>query len=146
MNFVGQASVKYICFRSLNEIRRIVPNTPGSKYAWQIYGKVRVRHGGDYSFCTESDDGSKIYLEKKLIVDNDGLHGALKRCGRVHLNPGLHDLVLVGFQNYGGIYQDLTYSGPDTGNHEIYVKSESSSNAPSNVNGKEGEFGTWPPR
>eukprot|EP00960_Hanusia_phi_P021356 631195-Hanusia_phi.AAC.1 len=145
MNFVGQADIQYVIFHDLQDIREIVPNTPGAKYAWQVYGKVRIHQGGEYSFCTASDDGSKIYLGKQEIADDDGLHGVKKVCGRVNLTPGLHDLVLVGFQNYGGIYEELTYYGPDTRNHNIFLKSESSSNAPEDVHGIPGEFGMWPP-
>jgi hypothetical protein len=129
MTYVGRANIKYIKFNSLSRLRQWIPRTPAARYAWQIYGKVEVRKPGHYTFCSRSDDGSFVYVKNKKIVDNDGLHGARRKCGTIKLGSGAFDVVLIGFQNGGGVYQDFTYRGPDTMNTYKPVRSKYS-NAP----------------
>jgi len=37
---------------------------------------VNIKKAGTYIFYTKSDDGSKLWINKKEVVDNMGLHGA----------------------------------------------------------------------
>jgi hypothetical protein len=144
MTYVGRATIKRIYFTRLSTLRRWIPKTPSVRYAWQVYGKVEIRKGGTYTFCSSSDDGSLVYVKNKKVVDNDGLHGARNRCGGIKLNAGNVDVVLIGFQNGGGVYQDFTYKGPDTMNAYKPVKSLYP-NAPSSTKGTKGQYGAWPP-
>jgi len=144
MTYVGRATIKRIRFTRLSTLRRWIPKTPSVRYAWQVYGKVAIRKRGTYTFCSQSDDGSLLYVKNKKVVDNNGLHGAVNKCGRIKLNPGNVDVVLIGFQNGGGVYQDFTYKGPDTMNTYKPVKSLYA-NAPSSTKGKKGQYGVWPP-
>ena len=80
----------------------LVPRCPDDWFAWRFYGRVEVRLAGLYEFCTESDDGSLLHVDKtpspqgreaesinyELVVDNDGMHGPQTRCGSLHLSPG----------------------------------------------------------
>jgi hypothetical protein len=147
MEYKGEAKIQYVYFRDYNDIRNMVPATPTSRYAWQIYGKVHVEIPGQYEWCSSSDDGSHLYIDSKKVVDNDGLHGqpGPKPCGKIQLNQGDHSVVVVGFQNEGGIYQDLTWKGPDTGNLWKRPKSFSIESAPADKSGQKGQFGRWPP-
>ena len=144
MTYVGQSTIQYIYFQNLNDIRSKVSGTPDSKYAWQITGKVQVDVAGQYTFCSNSDDGSLLYVGKTKVVDNDRLHGAVNKCGTQQLNKGEHDVTIIGFQNGGGIYQDVTYKGPDTDNVFRRPKSVSAS-APASTKGTKGQYGVWPP-
>jgi len=144
MTYVGEKKIDYIYFRNWHDIYRKVRGTPRSKYAWQIYGKLQVTASGKYTFCSRSDDGSLLYVGKTKVVDNDRLHGAINKCGTKQLNKGQHDITIIGFQNGGGIYQDVTYKGPDTSNIWRRPKSVSAS-APSSKKGKKGQYGVWPP-
>ena len=45
------------------------------------------------SFYTISDDGSKLYIDDKLIVDNDGGHSVRRAEGKVALEKGYHRCV-----------------------------------------------------
>jgi hypothetical protein len=147
MTFVGEKVVPYVRFGSWDQLRALVPGTPSSQYAWQIYGKVKTEQPGQYEFCSNSDDGSLLYVDGKKVVDNNGLHGAPgpRPCGNIQLQPGEHPVVIIGFQNEGGIYQDMTWKGPDTGNVVKRPKSVSIANAPADKSGQKGQFGMWPP-
>lgn len=55
-------------------------------------GYVKVPEQGAYTFYTRSDDGSKLYINGREVVDNDGNHGAFYRYGTAVLMPGKHEL------------------------------------------------------
>jgi hypothetical protein len=73
---------------------------PADGISWRFLGRIRILQGGEYTFCTESDDGSLLYLDLNpiragapeayftLLVDNDGLHSSMQRCQSVPLQPG----------------------------------------------------------
>ncbi len=56
---------------------------------------------GSYTFFTESDDGSRLYLGSNTVVNNDGLHGMVEIGGTVQLKPGTHKLRVEFFENGG---------------------------------------------
>ena len=48
-------------------------------------GKIKIDKAGEYTFATISDDGSRLFINGKQVVDNWGLHGNRKRTGKVEL-------------------------------------------------------------
>jgi hypothetical protein len=56
---------------------------------------------GFYTFYTESDDGSKLYIGEQVVVDNDGLHGMTEQSGTIGLKPGPHRIRVEFFENAG---------------------------------------------
>lgn len=65
-----------------------------------------------YRFLLTSDDGSKLWIDGQLVVDNDGLHGAKQVVGSIALAKGLHSFELVGFNATGGTELDLQWALP----------------------------------
>ena len=63
-------------------------------------GYLLVPETGVYSFVTRSDDGSKLFINNTLVVDNDGSHGEIAASGRIALEKGLHPYVLYYFEDY----------------------------------------------
>ena len=122
---VGTSKVPWVSFRSGHEMRVAVPGTPHSNYAIEWYGNTKIVKGGEYTFCSESDDGSRVFVNGKMVVQNGGLHGRRNRCGNVKLNSGLHRVHITFFQRGGGAYERITYKGPDTGHATIPVPSVS---------------------
>ena len=123
LDYVGKAEIREIQLSSDRDFRNKIRQTPGSNYAWVIYGKVKVTGGGKYQFCTTSDDGSFLYVDGKRVVNNDGLHGARRRCGYKDLVPGKHEVRVEGFQHHGGAYQRAMWRGPDTLNRLVAIPS-----------------------
>jgi autotransporter-associated beta strand protein len=68
---------------------------------WQ--GKIRITEPGSYTFSTYSDDGSCIFINEEIVVNNAGSHGMQTRTGTVVLPNGLHDITIC-FQQGGGGY------------------------------------------
>lgn len=49
-----------------------------------------------------SDDGTRLYLDNQLLIDNDGFHGDETKEAEVALRAGLHPLRIEYFQGGGG--------------------------------------------
>ncbi|NDV15850.1 sulfatase-like hydrolase/transferase [Muricauda sp. TY007] len=86
---------------------------PQEQVAVVFESYLEVQKAGKYTFFTNSDDGSRLFVNGSEIVDNDGDHGVRERSGSLKLSEGRH-LVRVEFFNGGGGYHlDVKYSGPD---------------------------------
>lgn len=81
-------------------------------------GKIRAPVAGLYTFGTNSDDGSYVYIDGHLVVDNGGSHGIQYREGQIFLEEGYHDLVVQYFQEIGSRDMELWWTPPG-GPHEI---------------------------
>lgn len=71
------------------------PGVPGGLIEWfgiKFVGKLIVETAGQYTFTIGSDDGSKLYIDDNLVVNNDGLHGYQERTGTVSLTAGEHKI------------------------------------------------------
>ena len=64
-------------------------------YVMRWRGQITIAQRGDYIFKTSSDDGSMIYIDNNLVVNNDGDHGRRDRQGTVTLAPGNDRIPLV---------------------------------------------------
>jgi hypothetical protein len=58
------------------------PAQTTTNYAFQYTGYVYAPAAATYTFYTNSDDGSKLWIGGQLVVNNDGLHSAQERSGR----------------------------------------------------------------
>jgi len=75
-------------------------------------GVLRVAVEGKYSFFTESDDGSRLYIGDMKVVDNGGLHAMEEKSGEMELKPGDHPIRLELFDNTGEAGCRLSWEGP----------------------------------
>lgn len=76
-------------------------------------GEIYAPTDGQYLFGTASDDGSLLYIDDKLVVDNGGHHSERYVEGRVNLSEGLHKLRIRYFQDDGGRVMDLYWTPPN---------------------------------
>jgi mono/diheme cytochrome c family protein len=119
-------------FPEIPEFNRLTPTSTGkvptptvsvtkrkSAYAIRFSGDVNVTKPGKYKFYTESDDGARLYVDGKLLVDNGGIHPAQERSGEVELKPGPHSFVLQYFQGGGEAVLKVRWRGPDIEKQEI---------------------------
>lgn len=75
----------------------------------QFTSKLVVEKEGSYSFFTRSDDGSKLWIDQKEVVDNDGDHGVREKGGKINLKAGVHDIKVTWFNGGGGGWLDVYY-------------------------------------
>jgi len=71
--------------------------------------------------CVTSDDGSKLYLDGNLTIDNDGLHSVQRRCAPI--SPGDYRLDLEYFERVGHVHLVLEWADPDRGRRVIPARS-----------------------
>jgi len=84
-------------------------------YAMTFEGYVEIPETGVYSFFTDSDDGSVLYIGVQLTVDNDGLHGLKEAEGLliIALEKGLHPIKVAFFEKTGGDELVVQMMGPN---------------------------------
>jgi PA14 domain len=79
-------------------------------------GRFWIHQTGDYDFSLSSDDGSKLYIDGKLVINNDGLHSVEERTGSATLKTGAHRIKVSYFQGPGdGVALILNVARPGEG-------------------------------
>jgi hypothetical protein len=69
---------------------------------------------GKWNFTISSDDGSYLWVNNKLIIENGGLHGMDKKTGTIELeSTTYYPIKLLFGQNYGGHNMVLTFTPPN---------------------------------
>lgn len=81
----------------------IISDAPAKDYfGYEFRSLIRIPEKGVYYFYVYSDDGSRLMIDGKEIVDNDGSHNLRCVGGKVALEAGFHELKLLYFENYMG--------------------------------------------
>lgn len=83
-----------------------------SYFAIQFESFLKIEQDGEYKFYTLSDDGSKLYIDGKEVVDNDGSHGTKEKSDTIKLKKGLVPIKVTYYNGYGGKWLDVFYRGP----------------------------------
>ncbi len=60
-------------------------------------GFLRIDADGNYNLGLTSDDGSQLYLDDELVVDNDGKHPILNKSNLVPVQKGYHKIKIKYF-------------------------------------------------
>jgi alpha-L-fucosidase len=92
------------------------------RYGFEFNAMIKIPKDGIYEFFTESDDGSMLYIDGLLIVNNDSLHGNVEKRGVVPLSAGYHSIKVDFFQKSGG--QDLKVSFKAPGEQKMAIPSD----------------------
>ncbi|GHT61658.1 metallophosphatase [Bacteroidia bacterium] len=72
------------------------------EFAYEFRSYLKIPERGIYVFFTRSDDGSKLFIDGQLVVDNDGSRSAKEKDGIIALEAGFHELRLLYFEDYMG--------------------------------------------
>lgn len=75
-------------------------------------GYIQVPEKGLYTFFTTSDDGSALFIDGRMVVNNDGRHAPVEKSGVVALEAGYHTFQLMYFQAGGGMELRADIKGP----------------------------------
>jgi outer membrane protein OmpA-like peptidoglycan-associated protein len=84
-------------------VRRFTDGFPGitDRFAWFgiLYtGRFFIEVPGEYGWQLQSDDGSRLWIDGKQVIDFDGVHGFGSKAAQVQLIEGPHDIRLWYFQ------------------------------------------------
>jgi lysophospholipase L1-like esterase len=102
-------------------------------FNFEFQGFLFINTAGTYAFRTTSDDGSQLFLNSTMIVNNDGLHGNVTvTSADQNLSSGAVPIMVRYFENTGGQTLTVQYRGPDTGNSWVSIPANAlkSGNAP----------------
>jgi mono/diheme cytochrome c family protein/cytochrome c2 len=83
-----------------------------SNVAMKFDGVLIIPKEGDYTLHVTSDDGSRLWLGNRLVVDNDGVHAPVAKSGKVHLPKGTTPITVAVFNAGGGFELEVTIEGP----------------------------------
>jgi hypothetical protein len=79
-------------------------------FALAFHAWLKIPKRGLYSFYTYSDDGSKLFIDGKEVVNNDNSHGLQRADGKIALDEGFHEFKLLYFENYMGQELEVGFS------------------------------------
>ena len=82
------------------------------EFITHVDGFLEVPADGEYAFQLISDDGSKLFIDDKEVIDHDGLHGPTGKEGTVTLTKGRHKLFVEHFEQGGGEQLTLNWRPP----------------------------------
>lgn len=113
-------------FESLPDLATLTPRARGKtsgfdvnagaggrrdNFAIRFEGFFRNAAAGEYTFHLTSDDGSKLFIDGSLVVDNDGIHAPATKTGKVELIKGKHRFDVAVFNAGGEAELDVEYEG-----------------------------------
>jgi len=67
-------------------------------FAIDYHGHFWIEREGEYRFSMLSDDGSRLSIDNREMVDNDGIHSAAALSARAVLTRGMHTIRVSYFQ------------------------------------------------
>jgi outer membrane protein OmpA-like peptidoglycan-associated protein len=72
-----------------------------NRYEWfaiDYTGEFFLTSPRKMKFALLSDDGAKLIIDGKTVIDNDGIHPPTEKYGEIELNSGLHKIEVQYFQ------------------------------------------------
>jgi mono/diheme cytochrome c family protein len=88
-------------------------------FALRFEGYLKTDRAGSYRFHLTSDDGSKLFLDDRLVVANDGIHPPSTVAGSMELTKGVHKLTASVFNAGGGVELKIDMEGPGLGRQDV---------------------------
>lgn len=89
------------------------------RYGLKFTGFLKVPVEGVYFFYTKSDDGSRLYIHDRLVVDNDRPHPVAQMGGLMRLKAGLHPITVTFFERTEAELLEVHWEGPNIAKREI---------------------------
>ena len=76
-------------------------------------GLLQINKEGLYTFNLNSDDGSQLFINEKMIIDNNGMRDiAMEKSENVHLAEGHYAIRIMYYQHKGPSTLEVFYQGP----------------------------------
>jgi hypothetical protein len=83
---------------------------PADGFSVRWTGQVKAQTSQTYTFCTNSDDGVRLWVNNVQLVNNWTNHAPTQNCGNIALTQGqLYSLKLEYYENSGGAVATLSW-------------------------------------
>lgn len=110
-----QEGLADVDFRWEKESQKEVP----SPFSMEWKGYLQIPQEGDYALSAESDDGSLVYVDGYLVIDNGNSHVLTKKLVKIKLAAGFHHLLVQYFDSGGEAIMKLSWIKPNQGEEVI---------------------------
>ena len=87
-------------------------------------GYIQIIKNGIYKFATRSDDGSQVYINGRIIVDNGGRHPLRYGFGNILLDKGLYHIKIIYFDSGGESAMELLWTSPEDIGKEYLIPAD----------------------
>ena len=88
---------------------------PNDNFSARWSGQIRVERTGEYTFYTQTDDGVRLTVDGKMLVDRWQDMGTTEFSGKINLQSGrTYDFKMEYYERGGGAEARLLWSGPGT--------------------------------
>ncbi len=91
-------------------------------FGYNLEGYLKVPETGVYTFSLEANDGAVLYLNGKLIIDNDGGHREQILDSKIGLKKGWHHINVDYFQQGLAKSLHLIWEGPGVKKQEVSAR------------------------
>ncbi|HMJ71561.1 MAG TPA: PA14 domain-containing protein [Cyclobacteriaceae bacterium] len=129
----------------------ISPRTQDDLFVFAFDAYIEILTAGNYTFYTSSDDGSRLYVNGVLVVENDNAHGTTEVASSpVSLTPGKYPIRATFFEQGGGEVLTVSYAGPSISKQiipaaRLYLNGTTITTYYSKSSGDLASLGTWGP-
>jgi hypothetical protein len=88
------------------------PDNRGTNISIRWSGRIRIPEDGEYTFYSTSDDGQRLYVDGKPVIDDWNHHGMQTRSATLTLAAGTYRIKQEFFQGGGGKGLIVQWKGP----------------------------------
>ncbi|MFH0771849.1 MAG: PA14 domain-containing protein [Candidatus Omnitrophota bacterium] len=69
------------------------------KFLIKWKGKIKIDKADTYNFYAVTDDGARLWIDSRLVIDNWRDQGSTETQGSLYISPGLYDIELDYYEN-----------------------------------------------
>lgn len=95
------------------------PRKQEDNFSFKFSDYVEVPTDGEYTFYCQSNDGSKLYIGDRLVINNDGEHNTKELSGVIGLKAGKHTITVGYIETAGANVLLVSFAGPGIPKQEI---------------------------
>lgn len=88
-------------------------------FAIKFEGFLKLDREANYTFVLTSDDGGKIWVDGKVVVDHDGIHPPSTKRANAKLTKGVHKVTVGFMQGGGGAEIEVLLESPGQGQQNL---------------------------
>ncbi|MFE2049578.1 ricin-type beta-trefoil lectin domain protein [Streptomyces sp. NPDC059459] len=101
-----------------------------TRFVTHVIGNLHAAQAGSYTLRLTSDDGSRLWIDDRLVINHDGLHGPdAPKDATVDLTAGPHSLRIEHFERDGGQQLTLAWKPPGASAFSVVPNSALSTDA-----------------
>ena len=108
---ISTSTVDRINFRTEGGLPQpLSPGLPAENFSVRWTGEISVERAGRYELVTNTDDGVRLFVDQKRIIDDWTEHPAKTNSATLDLSPGRHSVVVEYYQGGGGAIAQFGFS------------------------------------